>query len=133
MRDYAVALPQCALTGAWMTARPTAANEGVDLKSGTTAWPALFPLAATVFLTAAGAVTLNAVGGANSPEVWGYRVDHGKWYLLGVLNKGVAISILAASEGYAEQIQFPGVFDRLAIVGAGAGAAAAIEPMETHS
>lgn len=93
---------------------PSAATSGVALANadGLT-WKAFranigFPLA-VVKLTADGNSTLTG-----PVYFYGYITDDAMWYRLGSLNNGEDIT-LTSTVGYAERVNFPGVFDRVAI------------------
>lgn len=75
---------------------------------------------AAIFLVSSQAMSLSAGIG-----LYGYRADKTKWYLLGSLNNGSAITTLGASTGFSCVVEFAGVFDRLAI---GSLTAAAVTP-----
>lgn len=130
--DVAVPLKQFQAS-AIMAARPTLAADGVDI----TTWPVKRPAAFTVFLSNDAAATVTGPGGVGTgPECFGYRADLGKWFMFGYLNRNQAITIPAAADGYAEIVQYAGLFDRLAIVctaSAGVALAAIVEPVETRA
>lgn len=61
--------------------------------------------------------------------LWGWR--HDRWHRLGQLNGGSDIPITSATQGYAEQVDFPGIFDGLAVSATGAVAITQeFEPIE---
>jgi hypothetical protein len=67
-----------------------------------------FPMG-VVMLTADGNATLTG-----PVYLYGYDDDTSAWYRIGTLNSGQDIA-LTSTVGYAEQFNFPAVFDRLAI------------------
>ena len=104
---------------------PTGATDGVDiskdnsgysaaLSAGNAAgywkWSGAGDVDAAVFLTSSVAMSLSGAIG-----LYGYRSDKTKWYLLGALNNGTAITTLGANTGFSAVVEFAGVFDRLAI------------------
>lgn len=93
--------------------RPSGAGAGVDV----TSWRqnALFgPPLAAVFLDGSGAQTLSSpTGGTAGPELWGYV--KGEWWLIGYLNNGTDIAIVGAAQGFAQEMQVMGIFERLAV------------------
>lgn len=95
--------------------RPSAAGDGEDI----TTWrmPEGFaPALAALLLDGSEALTLESpTGGAEGPELWGYRLE--KWWRLGVLNNGADIAIAGAGQGFATEIAVIGAFERLAVVG----------------
>lgn len=95
--------------------RPTVAGDGVDI----TGWRAngiFAPPLAALFIDGTIAQTVDApTGGANGAELWGYRLS--QWWRLGYLNDGAAIEIAGGVQGYAQEINILGIFERLAVAG----------------
>lgn len=117
-------------------ARPVNAGDGADITGWRGAMGGYAPLWFTLFLFATAACNLTSpTGGANGVEVWMYFTDQAKWTLVGYLNKGQPIPIVGANQGYAENLEFVGIGDRLAIAAAASGgqtASGAAEPIETR-
>ena len=65
---------------------------------------------AALFFTSSQAATLSAGLG-----IYGWRTDLAQWFLLGQLNGGTAIPLLAATAGWSAIVETVGVLDRLAI------------------
>lgn len=104
---------QAEVTTAVSATRPSGGAAGVDI----TSWRqnALFgPPLAAIFLDGSTAQNLTSpTGGTKGPEVWGYVKT--EWWLIGYLNNGSQIDIVSSSQGFVQEMQVIGVFERLAI------------------
>jgi len=67
-------------------------------------------LDAAIFIESSTAQTFSAGLG-----LYGYRADKSKWYLVGALNGGTAISVLGAATGWSTVVEAVGGYDRLAV------------------
>lgn len=65
---------------------------------------------AAVFVVSSAAMSLS--GGVG---LYGYRTDLTKWFFLGPLNGGSAITTLGANTGFSAVVEFAGIYDRLAV------------------
>lgn len=96
-------------------ARPVAAGDGVDI----TNWrvTGLFgpPLASVMLGGTLAANVSSPTGGANGVEVWGYVQT--AWWLIGYLNNGADVPLAGAGQGFAQEMDVIGIFERLAIAG----------------
>ena len=110
--------------------RPSSGSDGVDITSWRTGGAFSSPLA-TVFVDGSQAANVTSpTGGSNGVELWGFRLS--QWWLIGYLNNGSAIPVVGDTQGFAQEIDVVGVFDRLAVAGtmsAGSGTAKLV-PME---
>lgn len=95
-------------------ARPATANDGVDISTWRSSGVFLDPLA-QVFLDSTAAGSLTSPSGSEGVELWGYQPAVGGWYLIALLNKGNAIAIAGAGQGYSEVISDLGDYTRLAV------------------
>lgn len=116
MARYLLAMIQPQLvTVAVTAARPSAPGDGVAITSWRTNGEFSTRLAA-VFLDGSTAQTLaSPTGGADGPELWGYRLS--QWWRIGVLHNGADIPIVGASQGFTIRVDIVGVFERLHIAG----------------
>ncbi len=105
-----LALPDSVVTvSASALAEPTAASDGADV----TGWrpkQTLRTMRAVVYLYGTAATLTDVI-------LWGYR--RSRWHYLGLLNGGLDIPIASVTKGYAEVVNFVGVFDRLAVSATG--------------
>lgn len=102
------------VTVAIATARPTSALDGVDISSWRDNGVFAPPLAG-MFISGSVALTLDSpAGGARGAELYGWRLS--KWWLIGYVNDGTAISIASADLGYAQEVNVLGLFTRLSLV-----------------
>lgn len=65
---------------------------------------------AALFFSSSAAVTLSAGLG-----IYGWRTDLAQWFLLGSLNGGSAIPLLASTAGWSTIVETVGILDRLAV------------------
>jgi len=113
-------------------ARPTGPAHGVDILS----WRSgeFSGAMAAIFITGSAAATISGPSGSTTGvELWGYRI--GKWWLITELRDGRDITIDASGDGYAQQANVIGIFERLAVAGdvsAGAGTAK-LAPIDSWS
>jgi hypothetical protein len=95
--------------------RPSGPSDGVDV----TPWRTNGQFAgelAVVFIDGDQALSVSSpTGGSAGVELWGYRLS--QWWLIGYLNDGTQISITGAAQGFAQQANVIGAFDRLAVAG----------------
>lgn len=105
-------------------ARPTTDEDGVSILSWRTNGEFSGPIAC-VFIDGSLASTLDApTDGANGPELWGYRLS--QWWRIGYVNDGQAIELAGNLQGYVQEMNVIGIFERLCIAGtASAGAVVA--------
>lgn len=110
-----------AAAGSTSIAFPTAASDGADISKSrdTLATPpaggwqvsgAGGHFDAAVFVIATAATTFSAPLG-----IYGYRTSSAKWYFLGALNNGLAITTLGSATGFSGPITLAGIFDRIAV------------------
>lgn len=93
--------------------RPSLATDGVDISSWRIHGQFSVPLAA-VFIDGDQALDLSSpTGGTEGVELWGYRLS--QWWRIGVLHNGSVIALAGNLQGFVQQIQIIGIFDRLAI------------------
>ncbi len=104
---------QAEVTTAVSATRPSGGAAGVDV----TSWRqnALFgPPLAAVFLDGSAAQALTSpTGGTSGVELWGYVKS--EWWLIGYLNNGTQIDIVGSTQGFAQEMQVMGIFERLAV------------------
>jgi hypothetical protein len=95
-------------------ARPTLSTDGVDI----TAWASgsgQFP-DCSVFIDGDQAMNINVpAGGLEGVELWGYQFS--QWWLIGSLHDGAVIRIAADGQGFSQELQDLGDFDRLYVSG----------------
>lgn len=95
--------------------RPALVSDGIDVTSWHEAGSMTYPQF-EVFLDGSAAASLTAPSaGTLGVELWGYKASRSAWYFIQSLNKGTAIPIIGAGQGYAEQVNDVGDFDRLAV------------------
>lgn len=126
-------LAQQLVTVAVSATRPSTGAHGVAVDGWRSAGSFSSPRA-TAFLTGDQAMTIGSpTGGANGVELWGYNAGIGKWFLIGYLNNGSVIPIVGAAQGFAQEVDVIGVFDRIAVAGTpSVGAATAqLAPIES--
>lgn len=105
-------------------ARPTLAGDGIDVTSWRTGAAFSSPRAVAQIDGTVAATLSSPAGGAKGPEVWGY-VD-AQWWLIGYLNNGQDVPIVGNLQGFAQELDVIGIFDRIAIAATvSAGAATA--------
>jgi len=106
-----------AVTFAVTATRPTSDSDGVDITGWRlTAGYVYCPGVAVLRLQGSAALTLaSPTDGLDGPELWGYR--DAAWWRLGYLNNGLDILIVGADQGFAAEVDFVGVFDRIAVAG----------------
>ncbi len=113
--------------------RPTSALHGVDVMH----WRAngvFAPVLACLFLDGTLAATLTSpTDGTSGVELWGYRLS--QWWRLGYINDSVDVELAGNLQGFAQQLDVIGVFERLCIAGTvSAGAATAkLAPIDSWS
>lgn len=96
-------------------ARPTLATDGVDVLSWRTNGDFSGPIAA-IFLDGDQAMTIAPpTGGTLGPELWGYRLA--QWWRIGYVNDGQDVSIAGNLQGFVQQMNIIGVFERLCVAG----------------
>lgn len=95
--------------------RPTLNTDGVDLSTWKANSTFAAPSALLVLDGSAAQTLASPTGGASGPELWGYVTSMGLWCLIGYLNNGSSIPIVADAQGWAQRITNVGVFDRLAV------------------
>jgi hypothetical protein len=101
------------VTVAVAATRPSADGDGVDI-TGWRLGGGFGPSRAALFLDGSEAQTLTSpTGGADGPELWGYRLS--QWWRLGYLNNGADIVIAGASQGFPTEVDVVGIFERLAV------------------
>lgn len=95
--------------------RPILSSDGVSV----THWRAngaFAPPLAVVFLDGSTAQTITVpTGGSEGVELWGYRLS--TWWKIGFLHNAADIVIAGASQGFAQEVNILGVFERLAVAG----------------
>lgn len=113
-------------------ARPVAALDGVDITPWRVNGIYGTPLAAVMMNGTAAASVTGPSGSGLGAELWGYAQT--KWWLIGYLNNGSSVPIVANGQGFAQELDVIGIFDRLAIAGdVSAGAAtASLAPMDVY-
>lgn len=95
--------------------RPTTAVDGQSITSWRVNGAFSMPLAA-VMIDGDQALTLSSpTGGTEGVELWGYVL--GQWWRIGVLHNGADIPIAGNLQGFVQQIQIIGIFERLCIAG----------------
>lgn len=110
-----------AAAGSSSLAFPTGATDGADISKNryTLATPpaggwqdsgAGGHFEAAIFIDTTAATTLSA-----AMALYGYRASRAKWYYLGTLNNGTAISTLGSATGWSGIVTYQGMFDRIAI------------------
>lgn len=122
--------------GPVMAARPTLSTDGIDITSWRT--NNLFSAyMAALFLSTNIATTLTAPTGALGAELWGYvAAPISQWFRAGVVNDGGDIIMLAATQGYMQQLTVVGAFSRIAIaatISGGAAPVATFVPLESYT
>lgn len=130
LRSMVALLEEKALQVAVVATRPSAAGDGVDISSWRSSGNFSNPVAA-VFVDGSQAQTVDSpTGGSSGVELWGYRFS--QWWLLGFLNNKTAIPIAGAAQGFAQQVDVIGIFERLAVAGtvSGGAATAKLVPLE---
>lgn len=98
-------------TAAAITAtRPSGASDGVDMSAlrGVSRY--------TIKLDADAARTVTSpTGGSSGVELWGY--DGVQWSLIGLLNNGADITIIADTQSWAVTVDLGRSYDRLEVAG----------------
>lgn len=116
-------------------ARPSLSTDGLDVTSWREGPGTFAPPSFEIFIDGAGASSLAAPAtGSLGVELWGYVASRNSWYFLASLNKGVAVPVIGAGQGYAEIATLPlGDHDRLAVAATVTGAAvtASFGPIES--
>lgn len=115
--------------------RPSISTDGVDITNWRTTSPYAPPLAALMLVGTAAANVSSPTGGSNGAEVWGYVTAQSEWFLIGYLNSQTAVPIVGSAQGYAQEIDVIGIFDRLAVAGTvSAGTVTAkLAPIDTYT
>ncbi len=115
IRSLVAQLTDRAVSHAINGARPAALTDGVDLATWKTQGAYGF-VSALIYFDGTGAATITApTGGAAGVELWGLK--SGQWWLIGSLNAGSSIVIVADTLGNVTQTDSVGGFDRLFVAG----------------
>ncbi|MBA2718943.1 MAG: hypothetical protein H0U52_06850 [Chloroflexi bacterium] len=118
LEDKLLAIPVTA-------ARPALITDGSDITSWRTGG-AYSPTRAAMFVDGTVAASFDSpTGGASGAELWGYRLS--QWWLIGYLNNGTAVPIVGNLQGFSQEIDIIGIFDRLAVAGIPSAGAANVQ------
>lgn len=100
-------------TVAVTSTRPNLASHGVDITSWRDNGRFASALAG-IFLEGSAAQTLSSpTGGTRGVELWGYVRE--RWWLVGAINNGDTVEIAGATQGFVQEMNVIGVFERLAV------------------
>lgn len=95
--------------------RPSGGSDGVSIAGWLTNGTYSSPIAALFIDGSAALVLSSPTGGAAGAELWGYRLS--QWWRIGYINDGDDVGIVGTAQGFAQQLDIIGVFDRLCVAG----------------
>lgn len=103
-----------AVNGVVLATQPINPGDGADI----TPWRTnnLFSAGiGSVFIVGAACTITKPTGGVGGVELWGYAMS--KWWFAGVLHDGADIPIVGVNQGFMQQLEVLGSFERLCVAG----------------